>query len=122
MANQDIQVNMYDFNKANMAQIKPLDIIWFNQKCITTAKEIANTGTGYWMLLCRERYDFTVFHFSNSIDDLADAINECLRNRGDVIDFVTRNDGSYEIWIRDKNTKENFAYYLFDYNGAVIEV
>lgn len=122
MANQDIQVNMYDFNKANMAQIKPLDIIWFNQKCITTAKEIANAGTGYWMLLCRERYDFTVFHFSKSVDDLADAINECLRNRGDVIDFVTRDDGSYEIWIRDKKTKENFAYYLFDYNGAVIEV
>lgn len=122
MADSTLEVNMYEFNKANMAQVKPLDIIWFNQKCITTAKEIAAVGTSYWMLLCREQNDYTIFHYYNSVDDLADAINECLRNRGDVIDFVKRDDGNYEIWIRDRETKENFVYYLFNYNEAVIEV
>ena len=31
-------------------------------------------------------------------------------------------DGNYEIWIRDKKTKENFCYYLFDYSFGIIEV
>jgi hypothetical protein len=43
-------------------------------------------------------------------------------NRGYIIDLTTREDGSYEIWIRDKETEENFVYYLFDYTNAVIEV
>lgn len=116
------EVNMYEFNKVNMAQIKPLDIIWFNKKCITTANEIAGAGATYWMLLCRERNDYTIFHFVESIDKLADSINKTLRNRGDIIDFVRRDDGNYEIWIRDIDTKENFVYYLFDYNQAIIEV
>lgn len=122
MAENKLEVNMYEFNKVNMAQIKPLDIIWFNKKCKQTANEIAEGGTSYWMLLCRERNDYTVFHYYNSVNNLADAINECLRNRGFVLDFVRRDDGNYEIWIRDKETKENFVYYLFNYNEAVIEV
>ena len=117
-----LEVNMYEFNKANMAQIKPLDIIWFNQNCNTVAKEIAGGGPTYWMLLCREKYDYTIIHFVDSVDELAKAINECLRNRGNVLDFVKREDGNYEIWIRDRETEENFVYYLFNYDEAIVEV
>lgn len=124
MAEQGLTVNMYEFNKVNMAQIKPLDVVFLNKKCIEAAKEIAgiNIKETYWMLLCRERSDYTIFHFKRCFTDLYEALCECLRNRGDVLDFVKRDDGSYEIWIRNKETQENFVYYLFDYTEAVIEV
>lgn len=118
-----MEVNMYEFNKANMAQIKPLDTLWLIGKCNSIAKEIYEKGH-YWMLLCRERNDYTLFNINGSKDDkqLGSDIRECLMNRGYIIDLTTREDGSYEIWIRDKETEENFVYYLFDYTNAVIEV
>ena len=78
------------------------------------------------MLLNRERYDITVFYLGLEIDipfkkkHLSEELLTCLVNRGFVIDFTDREDGSYEIWIRDKETQENFAYYLFDYTQGVI--
>ena len=56
------KANLYEINKASMAQIEPLDPIWFNKKCEHTAKEILKGKSQYWMLLCRERYDITIFN------------------------------------------------------------
>jgi len=119
--------SLYELNKINMAQIQPVELQWLKEKCLEVAKEIRNClWTNYWMLMCRERYDFTMFHSLPHLEDfsseLADALYECLTNRGDVIDFTKQLDGNYEIWIRDTETKENFAYYLFDYNNGVIEI
>ena len=120
------EINLYDFNKANMAQIKPYDIITLNRLCKKAAEDIWSTFNqgcySYWMLLCRERNDYTIFRLEDSISDFESALIECLTNRGKTLDITKQKDGNYEIWIRDIITNDNVVYYLFDYNNAIIEV
>ena len=122
----DNSINLYDFNKINMAQIKPYDIITLNRRCKDITKEIwcsfLQGDHSYWMFLCRERNDYTVFRLENSISDFESALIECLNNRGKVLDITKQSDNNYEIWIRDFDTDENVIYYLFNYNNAIIEV
>lgn len=122
----DNSINLYDLNKINMAQIKPYDVITLNRKCKETTKEIWDTFLqgcySYWMLLCRERNDYTIFRLEDSYCDFCDALIECLNNRGKVLDITKQPDNNYEIWIRDTETDENFVYYLFDYSMGVITV
>ena len=118
----EIQTNMYDLNKESMSQIEPLDPIWFNKRCKDIADKITYSGSKFWLLLNRERYDITMFVISMDGGTLAQELIECLNNRGSIIDLTEREDGSYEIWIRDLATKENFVYYLFNYENGVIEV
>ena len=119
-------INLYDFNKVNMANIKPYDVITLNRLCKKTAEDIWHTFKqgcySYWMLLCRERNDYTIFRLEDSISDFESALIECLNNRGKVLDITKQEDGNYEIWIRDNVTDDNVVYYLFDYNNAIIEV
>ena len=114
------EFNLYDFNKAQMAQVKPLDPIWLNRKCETVAKKIMQNGK-FWMLLCRERNDYTIFYFHIDVDDAKSNLLETLNTRGQIIDFADKEDGNYEIWIRDFDSEENFVYYLFDYSTGIVE-
>ena len=121
----DLQASLYEINKASMAQINPLDPIWFNKQCERAAKEIIENKSQYWMLLCRERYDITIFNLlspTTNFQKLANEIKITLNNRGYILDFTKREDNNYEIWIRDKVTEENFVYYLFNYANGVIEI
>ena len=119
---KELNFNFYDFNKVNMAQIKPYDPIALNRICQRAVDDIWQTLTPYWMLLCRERNDYTVFRLKESKEEFFSALKECLTNRGKVLDITKQEDGNYEIWIRDFDTDENVVYYLFNYTNAVIEV
>lgn len=118
-----LEMSVYDLNKQAMSSIKPMDKIAINTACYAAAKNIWDRyaeGTHFWMLLCREAYDFTIFQLKNDSAEFAKAIIECLENRGKVLSIEEQNDGNYEIWLRIG--KENFVYYLFEYDNAVIEV
>lgn len=115
-------ISLYEFNKTNMAQIKPYDPIVLNEITTQVAEDIWYSASSYWMLLCRERNDYTIFHIHNDKKELQKAILECLNNRGYILDITKQPDDNYEIWIRDFDTNENVVYYLFDYNNAVVEV
>ena len=120
----DVTTTLYELNKVNMNQISPVDKEWLEEKI----KDITNSfilfsTSNYWMLLCRERYDYTVFSRKNTITTcFAQELLGCLTDRGDILDLSEQPDGAYEIWIRDRQSGENFAYYLFDYSYGVIEV
>ena len=119
----NVNLNLYDFNKANMAQIKPYDPIIVSRKCAEVANDIWDMERpSYWMLLCRERSDYTVFYLEYDLEKLKSALIECLNNRGYVLDITKQDNGAYEIWIRDFDTDENVVYYLFNYEQGVIEV
>lgn len=118
---------LYDFNKQIMSQQKnisksKLESIkleleeWFNWQI-----------DGYAMLLCRERYDFTVFHLyekqnSNPPKIAVTELIDLLQNRGKILsiekDSNTIND-AWEIWLKIGN--EVFAYYLFNCDDWVIQ-
>lgn len=125
--NEVILGNLYDMNKQAMLsqpvlteeqinKIKPDLEDWFNW-----------TLDGYAMLLCRERYDFTVFHLyekenPNPPQIATTELIDVLKNRGKILsiekDSETINN-AWEIWV--KIGEEAFAYYLFGCDDWVIE-
>lgn len=116
----DLEMNLYDMNKQLMANEPPMDPIIFNQTTFSVAKDMISKK--YLMLLCNERKDYTLFNLKNATEkQLNKDIIECLKNRGIITSIDKQEDGNYEIWIRDKKTKEDFVYFLFDYSFGVIE-
>lgn len=124
------EISMYDFNKANMAQIKPLDIESLKKLCIDAMKEIA-IGS-FWMLLNRETYDYTVFVNEDTFTEerKGEILLTTLLNRGSVVDFTKQPNGAYEIWIRvpvvnnatGEKAEADIVYYFFNYDMGIVEV
>lgn len=119
MAEIDLGMTLYDFNKEGMKQEQLLDVITLNRKVANMVKDIASRAN-YWMLLCRERNDYTVFIILTA-EGIYNEMVPTLTNRGEVLSIDKQKDGSYEIWIRDIDTQENFVYYLFDYTFGIVQ-
>lgn len=111
---------LYDFNKEAMKNEKIIDPILFNQKLNEINKEIADGA--YWMLLCHDRRDYSIIHKVNTPSIFPKEMSETLLNRGHVLSIDLQPDGAWEIWIRDFDGEDVFAYYLFNYDTGVIEV
>lgn len=120
--------NLYDINKNLVAQneIKLSEGILNSKKQIIT-DFIKKQNNYYYMLLCNERKDYTVFHWHNicnndNAKEIAKIlVDECLFNRGEIrgID-LTKNKDAIEIWLMID--EEAFIYYFFPYDMGVIEV
>lgn len=117
----DTGLSIYEINKNLMKEEKPLDPIAINIAIKKAADGILASFKKYWMLLCRERNDYTVF-IVNGSNNLEKELKETLLNRGYLLSIDKQEDGNFEIWIRDSITEENFVYYLFDYTFGIIEV
>lgn len=118
--------NLYELNKQALAKssqltkeeinnIKPQIEEWFNWQI-----------DGYAILLCRERYDFTIFHLYEKANPNPPAVAvseliETLNNRGQILSIEkdVTNDKAWEIWIKIED--KIFAYYLFNCDDWVIE-
>lgn len=114
---------LYDFNKEAIKNEKPLDPIQFNLKVNEVAVELQEREAQYWMLLCHERRDYTIFNIiaCQNHKDIEFELKPTLLNRGNIISIDKQPDENWEIWIRDENN-ENFAYYLFPYDDGIIEI
>ena len=114
-------MSLYEYSKQVVANEVPMDPILFNQKMIEVSMDMVEHT--YMMLLCHDRRDYTIFHIANADKKIAaKEISETLYNRGKILLVDKQKDGSWEIWIRDSLTNENFAYYLFPYDDGVVEV
>lgn len=116
---------LYDFNKQLMSQAKELRRIDFKDSLNQIKDFIKEKDNKYFMLLCKERSDYTVFVlFKNEDFDrqiFKKELSECLTNRGQILSIEkTKDKQAYEIWI--KIDEEAFVYYLFPYDLGVIEV
>ena len=119
---------LYDINKNIVKQneIKLSEGVLNSKKQIIT-DFIKKCNNNYYMLLCNERKDYTVFRWINiSNDDDAKKIaqilvDECLTNRGEIrgID-LTKTKDAIEIWMVIDD--EAYVYYFFPYDNAIIEV
>lgn len=115
---ENSELTLYDMAKMISKTTPALDIIQINRLVGIAAEDISKYK--YVMLLCRERYDFTLFNISTlAYDNLVKELSLVIRNRGEILHIDKQKDGTWEIWIRDNN--ECYAYYLFDYSDAVIE-
>lgn len=115
---------LYDMNKELMKNEKPLSktkIREIKQKLIQFFSE-----DEYFMLLCHDLHDYTVFRqcepfLSAAKESTKILVDECLFNRGELLSIEKTEDNlAFEIWIR--NEEGIFCYYLFPYTKAVIEV
>ncbi len=126
---QIVMGNLYDINKNIIKTLPNLDEGALNSKIIIIKDFIANTKQFYYMLLCNERKDYTVFDFhlrggnvENEIrlDCAKCLVNECLKNRGSIraID-LTKDKDAIEIWLVIDD--EVYVYYFFPYDNGVIQ-
>ena len=114
-------MSLYEYSKQVVANEVPMDPILFNKKMIEVSMDMVEHT--YMMLLCHDRRDYTIFHIANTDKKIAaKEISETLYHRGKILLVDKQKDGSWEIWIRDSLTDENFAYYLFPYDDGVVEV
>ena len=123
----DSEVTLYDLNKDLVKKHE----IKLSNKAIEQKKKLIinflnNINDSYYMLLCNERRDYTIFTFKNKTtkeyQECADIlINECLFNRGELRGFdLTRTKDAIEIWMIIED--DAFVYYFFPYGNAIIEI
>ncbi len=114
---------LYDFNKQIILQQGKLT----GKKIESIKKDLEDWFNwqidGYAMLLCRERYDFTVFHLYEKLNRnppavAANELIDILKNRGKILSIEQEED-KWEIWIQIGG--EAFAYYLFNCDDWVIQ-
>lgn len=123
----------YEFSKNMVSQIPALEQGVINSKKEILMNFLRKLDKTYYMLLCNERKDYTVFRIGSYDEDVypnhdhqyKEVINilvdECLVNRGEIrgID-LTENKDAIEIWLYID--EEAFVYYFFPYDEAIIEV
>ena len=126
---------LYDVNKSLIEQnVEVLDEQQLQDKKNLIVDFINNTNNAYYMLLCNERKDYTIFHrrwdgaieqFLDNVGTIEDTlekilIDECLPNRGRTKSIeLTENKDAVEIWISIDG--ESYCYYFFPYDAALIE-
>lgn len=123
--NGNLNMNLYDLNKAAVIQLPS-----YSEADKKVAKELINSyddfaiTTRYYMLLCRELNYYTVFQrvFSaSSHENFGDVVIECLENLGDIKSIeLTENKDAIEAWVVDPNENEAHVVYLFNYDQGVI--
>lgn len=119
---------LYDINKdiieKNIAALTEEEM---QEKKKLIEEYIGNTNNEYYMLLCNDRKDYTVFRRTAIGDEdsigccLIDIlIDECLPNRGKTKSIeYTENKDAIEIWVSIDG--ESYCYYFFPYDTAIIE-
>lgn len=117
---------LYEMNKQIMLKQPPIGNLELDNVKLDLEQWFNWQIDGYAMLLCRERYDFTVFHLyelqnPNPPRVATNELIDVLKNRGKILSIEkdTNNDKAWEIWL--KIDKEAYAYYLFNCDDFVIQ-
>lgn len=116
---------LYDMNKAIIEQQGKMSKTAFNDKLNGLVTDFFKvTDNTYYMMLCNEQRDYTVFRISEfeHIPNAVQELKECIENRGAVMSIEKDKNGAIEIWIKDMSDEQNYCYYLFPYDTAIIEV
>ena len=118
---------LYDFNKQILSKQKKLNQFEIDQIKSEIEEWFNWQIDGYAMLLCRERYDFTIFHLyekqnSNPCKIAVTELIDLLNNRGNILSIEKDSNiinNAWEIWL--EIDKEIFVYYLFNCDDWVIQ-
>lgn len=120
----DIEIgNLYELNKEAMKKVKPIDFAG-----LTTGKKVikamfAEKISRYFMMLCREKADYTVFEIPDMTyaGEMAQECIDCLKNRGTILSIERENPevSAIEFWIRGLDN-ENYMYMLFPCDAMIV--
>lgn len=124
MANVDMGLNVYEFNKNIMKQLPVIEDFSKIEEMVETYWENAPFDE-YLMMLCKERNDYTLFHFAcGDPSPFFNDILECFYNRNlGIVNVEIVNDGvAMEIWVKTPGQMEDAdLYYIFPADQMVIE-
>ena len=112
---------VYDINKNIMSKMEKLSNPALMNK-LKKVEQYFNENKVYFMLLCADRRDYTLFRLveDNAPAEAASILKECLMNRGEVLEIEkVEETNAFEIWLRIDD--EPFCYYLFPYDEGVVE-
>lgn len=121
---------LYDVNKNIIQNSKELSQGVVNSKKEEIKNFLEKTNNEYYMLLCHERRDYTLFDlgyetyhaYKEKCKKAADVlVDECLKNRGEIrgID-ITKDKQAIEIWVSIE--EDSYVYYFFPYNEGVVDI
>lgn len=119
---------VYDLNKQLVETAeKVISPYKLNEKKKIIKQFVRENKDNYFMLLCNERRDYTLFNIisnkeEDELNELANVfVDECLQNRGNIkgID-LTENKDAIEVWLSIEG--ESYCYYFFPYSAGVVEV
>lgn len=121
-------MTLYDINKLAHAQLPDMTQDAFRQAAANVWTAL-DKDTQYFMLLCREQNDYTVFsvpdleeNYDKLWNEILDILTDC---RGYIIKDIypsEEENHNIEYWVQNPETKECFMYLLFSYDWGVIEL
>jgi hypothetical protein len=127
MADVDMNLTVYDYNKNIMKQWPIVEGEGLDNVKQELRNYLENTpAEQYLMMLCREKNDYTLFNFYDTWDDaqFADDVIECFENRGlGIVNSEIIDDGvAMEIWVKQPGQMEEAdLYYIFPADSMIIE-
>jgi len=112
----------YDMQKGIISQLYPMTKTAIAASLEKVINMVAKTGNRYYMLLCREKADYTIFNIGTDVpqayDRLAMELKTCIKSRGKA-KVIDANDEVAQLWIQDGD--EVSLYYFFPANANTIE-
>ena len=113
---------LYELNKQVMAQLPPQDEVVMSHNWEVISDWFKKDKDRWFMLMCKERSDFTLFHITNKhFVKGTQELKEVLQERGQILAIQYQHkEDAFEIWI--KNEKEVFMFMLFTAGWMIVEV
>lgn len=107
--------DMYTLNKQLMVKEPPLsaDQIQDIKEGLYLNGYIQPTAD--YILLCRERYDFTAFRCRKSVQTCIAELIEILCSRGELLSVDQEEDGSYECWVKIDDDAVMYKFFKCDW-------
>lgn len=116
--------NVYELNQSAISNFPPLNESDIRKNLRKLEKYFANSNTQYYMLLCRELYDYTIYTIDRKHYNKQKAASEVmltLQERGQIVEIDQTDDKvAYEFWVIYNEDNKAHVYYLFPYDKAVI--
>ena len=117
--------NVFELNKQIRRKSSPMESEKLNEAITNLAGWCSfRCNARYYMLLCKERSDYTIFRLKNfNYDQAGQEVKEVLESRGQIIgvDYLHGFD-AYECWVKDPETDEPFMYMFFVCDDFIVEV
>ena len=121
--------NLYQANCSIMKTIKPVPPKKMELDLANIGAWMSSfVGTKYFMLMCKERSDFTLIHLNDfNYLKAVKEIKEVLEERGTLlaVDYI-HGENHYECWVRQEGEtleqSEVFMFMLFDADWMVVEI
>ena len=126
MADFDLNMTLYDANRQIMKTIAPVSDSRMKLDFVNLGAWMSKyPNAHYFMLLCKERSDYTIFHLNDyNYSRAIEEVKELLEERGTLlgINYIHGED-AYECWVREEGEiPQVYMFMLFQADWMVVEI